>query len=73
MRRGVDTTFLVQLEVAEHPGHDSARSTLAQLLDAGDRLVLTTQVLAEFVHVVTDGRRFSQPLTMEQSLARAEH
>jgi predicted nucleic acid-binding protein len=29
-------------------------------------------VLAEFVHVVTDLKRFTQPLTMDQALERAE-
>ena len=31
---------------------------------AGKTLALTPCILAEFVHVVTDARRFSQPLTM---------
>lgn len=29
-------------------------------------------MLAEFVHVVTDPKRFTQPLTMESALERAE-
>jgi hypothetical protein len=29
-------------------------------------------VLADFVHVVTDPKRFTQPLTMESALERAE-
>ena len=28
--------------------------------------------MAQFVHIVTDSRRFSSPLTMEQALKRAE-
>lgn len=72
MRRGIDTTFLVQTEVAQHPGHTRARAKLDELLDAGDRLVLAPQVVAEFLHVVTDLRRFSRPLSMDQALERAE-
>jgi predicted nucleic acid-binding protein len=30
------------------------------------------QILAEFIHVVTDPRRFSSPLTQEQAIERAE-
>ena len=37
---------------------------LARLLGAGDRLALAPQVLAEFIHVVTDPRRFAAPLEM---------
>ena len=35
-------------------------------------LPLRRKVLAEFIHVVTDGRRFSRPLTMDAALSRAE-
>ena len=33
---------------------------------------MAPQVLAEFVHVVTDRRRFSSPLTVDAALSRAE-
>jgi predicted nucleic acid-binding protein len=72
MLSGVDTTFLVENEVAGHPHHRWARSTLDTLLAGGNTLAIAPQVLAEFVHVVTDAKRFSQPLTMDQALARAD-
>jgi predicted nucleic acid-binding protein len=72
MRHGIDTTFLVEAEVAEHPGHEPARARLGKLLRAGDMVVLAPQVLAEFIHVVTDSRRFSKPLGMDQAIARAQ-
>jgi predicted nucleic acid-binding protein len=72
MNRGIDTTFLVYVEVAEHPGHERARARLGKLLRAGDVLVLAPQVLAEFVHVVTDARRFSRPLKVDAAIERAE-
>ncbi|HLL89359.1 MAG TPA: hypothetical protein VK324_08650, partial [Tepidisphaeraceae bacterium] len=69
---GADTTFLVELEVAEHPRHARAHEVLRrEVLDAGRPLVVAPQVLAEFVHVVTDARRFASPLTIEQALAKA--
>lgn len=71
MIRGVDTTFLVELEVAGHPHHQAARDRLTGLLSLGDSLAIAPQVLAEFVHVVTDPKRFSEPLTMDQALARS--
>jgi predicted nucleic acid-binding protein len=72
MTHGIDTGFLVAAEVAEHPEHQSARQKLQQFRAAGDRFALASQVLAEFVHVVTDAKRFSQALTMDAALERAE-
>ena len=72
MHRGVDTTFLVQAEVREHPGHAAAKAKLDEVLKAGDTLVLAPQVLAEFIHIVTDPRRFSDPLPVDQATSRAE-
>lgn len=72
MTIGIDTGFLVAAEVAEHPDHQAARLKFQQSRAAGDRFALASQVLAEFVHVVTDPKRFAQPLTMEAALERAE-
>lgn len=69
---GLDTTFLVEAEVSGHPHHDWARRTLTEHLDRGGGIALAPQVLAEFAHVVTDPRRFSKPLSMDQALARAD-
>lgn len=71
MIHGLDTTFLVQVEVAEHPDHAAARATIERLLERSDTFALAPQVVTEFAHVVTDGRRFSRPLTMDAALARA--
>jgi predicted nucleic acid-binding protein len=46
----------------QDPDHVAARATLSRLLGNGDRLALAPQVLAEFIHVVTDSRRFRQPV-----------
>jgi predicted nucleic acid-binding protein len=72
MIRGVDTTFLVEVEVAGHPNHETARTRLDALLSQGDSLAIAPQVLAEFVHVVTDPKRFSRPLTVSQAVVRAQ-
>jgi predicted nucleic acid-binding protein len=64
---GADTTFLVELEVAEHPNHARARETLRrEVLDGAQPLVLVPQVLAEFVHIVTDPRRFGRPALLDR-------
>lgn len=71
MRFGIDTTFLVQVEVREHPGHDVARRLLEELIQAEHRIAVAPQVLAEFVHIVTDRSRFENPLTVHDALAKA--
>lgn len=72
MTHGIDTGFLVAAEVAEHPDHQAARQKFQSFRAARDRFALVPQVLPEFVHVVTDPKRFTQPLTMDQALERAE-
>jgi predicted nucleic acid-binding protein len=64
MIHGLDTGFLVAAEVIEHVEHAGARRTLAELVSAGDALAIAPQVLAEFIHIVTDPRRFANPLDM---------
>jgi predicted nucleic acid-binding protein len=59
---GLDTGFLVAVEVMEHPDHVAARGTLASLLSTGGLIAIAPQMLAEFIPVVTDPRRFTQPL-----------
>ena len=65
MTHGLDTGFLVAAEVMEHAENAAARETLARLLSAGDLIAIAPQVLAEFIHIVTDPRRFTQPLEMD--------
>lgn len=69
---GVDTSALVAFEVTEHADHNLIRQSVADLLKAGEKLAVCGIVLAEFVHVATDSRRFTQPLTMHVALERAK-
>jgi predicted nucleic acid-binding protein len=64
---GLDTGFLVAFELPEHPAHTATRSRITALVSHGDRLSLAPQVLAEFIHVVTDPRRFTQPLSIDDA------
>lgn len=69
---GADTTFLVQLELVESPGHEAAHALLhREILQPQVRLALAPQVLAEFIHVVTDARRFQTPLTISEAITKA--
>lgn len=60
------------VEILEHDSHAEALHVLNDLLARGDRVALAPQVLAEFVHVVTDTRRFQQPFPMETALDKSE-
>ncbi len=68
----VDSGFRVAAAVREHAKHADARDTLARLLSAGDVIAVAPQVLAEFIDVVTDARRFAQPLDMTAARQLAE-
>jgi predicted nucleic acid-binding protein len=72
MIHGLDTGFLVAAEVLEHAQHVPARDTLARLVAAGDLIAIAPQVLAEFLHIVTDPRRFTQPLDIKTAHRLAE-
>jgi predicted nucleic acid-binding protein len=72
MNVGIDTDFLVRLAVIEHADHEAAERVRDERLDAGDRFAVAPQVVAEFVHVVTDGRRFARPLSPGDALAWAQ-
>ena len=69
---GADTTFLVQLELVELPAHRAAHALLKrEVLQPQVQLALAPQVLAEFIHVVTDPRRFQKPLAVAEAIAKA--
>ena len=70
---GIDTNFLLQLELEELPSHSATDALFDRhARDAGFALAVTAQVLAEFVHVATDPRRFVRPLSMTEALRRSE-
>ena len=71
MRHGLDTSFLVAAEVEEHPDHAGAWRRIARLRETGGTFGITTPVIAEFVHIVTDARRFAKPLTMAEAIKKA--
>jgi len=72
MTHGVDTDFLVAVEVRDHPLHLRANSLVDQLLDENHTFAIAPQTLAEFIHVVTDARRMPEPLSINEAIDRAE-
>lgn len=68
---GIDTTFLIDLEVTDSPRHTGA----VQLFEKWQQerhsvLAIFNQSFSEFQHVITDARRFNNPLSMEQAVER---
>jgi predicted nucleic acid-binding protein len=68
---GIDTNVLVAFVIPEHPDHGKVRELIDQFQREGRRLAVTSGILAEFVHVVTDARRFENPLSMAEALTWA--
>ena len=73
MTVAIDTDFLVAVEIRDHLFHKSADELLGRLLEEGHKLAVAPQILAKFVHVVTDSKRLKDPLSMQEALARAEY
>ena len=72
MTYGIDSSFLVAAELLEHPEHGSTRALIGECIARGARFALAPQVLAEYIHVATDVRRFANPLTVVHATNLAE-
>ena len=65
---GLDCNILVQLAMEDHVAHLATLRKVNSEIAQGNQLILTPQVVNEFLHVVTDARRFAPPLTMTDAL-----
>jgi predicted nucleic acid-binding protein len=66
---GIDTDVLVSWAMAGSSRHAAVRQFIdREIRERGGRLGLTPQVVHEFLHVVTDQRRFENPLPMSMAL-----
>lgn len=54
MTYGLDTGFLIAHEVVDHPQHAGLDALVRKCLLNGDDFALAPQVLAEFIHGLTD-------------------
>ncbi|HVG11140.1 MAG TPA: PIN domain-containing protein [Thermoanaerobaculia bacterium] len=72
MRRGLDTNVLIYAHMPDLPDHVRVRRfLLGQLADEDVSLVITPIILHEFVHIITDGRRFDPPVSIADAIAVA--
>jgi predicted nucleic acid-binding protein len=67
---GLDTSFLVAHAISEHPEHQEAHQWLDEALAKDETFAITSGILAEFIHIVTDARRFENPLDISEALKR---
>lgn len=68
---GLDTSILVAHAIAEHPQHEASQRWLDDEIARNQTFAITSGILAEFIHIVTDARRFETPLAMPEALERA--
>jgi toxin-antitoxin system PIN domain toxin len=72
MRRGVDTNVLIYAHIASFSQHQGAKRHLEGFLAEPDAvLVIVPIVLHELVHVITDRRRFDEPVSVAEAVALA--
>lgn len=69
---GLDCNILVQLALQDHPGNSATIASVQAEVQRGNSLAIAPLVINEFLHVITDQRRFSPPLTMVQALVWIE-
>ena len=68
----VDTNVLIYSTVAGSPWHLQARQWLAALQGTGHKLCVTTQILREYLVVLTQGAVFDTSFTVDQVLAQIQ-
>lgn len=70
MSLALDTNVMIPWLVASAPRHDEARALIEQELRRdGGRIAVAPQVCWEFLHVVTDERRFERPCSVVEASA----
>lgn len=71
---GLDTTVLIAHELKEVENHQKVREHIAKSARNSSEIYgLTPQVIHEFIHVVTDSRRFERPLSIPDAIHRAQY
>ena len=68
----VDTNILVYSTVSGNPWHQQARQWLATLQGKGHDLCVTTQILREYMVVLTRGTVFEKSFSVDQVLAQVQ-
>ena len=74
MKLGLDSNVLIYAQIPSMLAHNAVRSfMLKQLANPETQLIVTPAILHEFVHIVTDSRRFEPPVSMFEAIAIARN
>ncbi len=65
---GLHCNILVQLSMPRHPFHLQTVQSVQREATRGDGFVLLPLVVAEFLHTVTDPKRFNPPRSMPEAV-----
>jgi len=66
---GLDTSFLVGLTIREHPAHGACLELFEEhIRGKASSAAICAQIMGEFAHVITDPKRFSDPISMADAL-----
>ncbi len=66
---GIDTCFLIDLYWQDSPRNKNARALYLQLAkDDSCKLAIYYNCFNEFLHVITDSRRFANPFSIKEAL-----
>ena len=67
---GLDTCFLVDLYWTDSPRNKKARDLFSKLAnDSNIQLGIYYNCFNEFIHVITDSKRFENPFTIKEAIA----
>jgi predicted nucleic acid-binding protein len=64
---GLDCNILVQIAISDHPANVRTLAAVHAETQRGTKLVFPSLIVTEFLHVVTDARRFAPPLSMPEA------
>ena len=68
---GIDTSWLVDLEVEESPRHEGALRLFESWRQGQNSLLFVYHyIFLEFLHVITDPARFENSLSMDRAIER---
>jgi predicted nucleic acid-binding protein len=60
---GLDSNILIQLAAADHPRNSATVSLFEAENRRGETFALPSVAVTEFLHIITDARRFDPPMT----------
>jgi len=71
---GIDTSYLIALAIREHEFHNEAWGYYDRTLkNQKGAALLAPQVIQEWLHIVTDPKRFERPFEMREALKWVEN